>query len=111
MVLHIHSNAPHLSKPEAKSRVGGHFFLDGKDNPNPNSKPPKTNGAIHVECSIMRNVMASAAKAETGGLFVNGQAGQPIITTLEKMGHKQSGPTPICTANTTADGTANETIK
>ena len=59
----------------------------------------------------MRNVMASAAEAETGGLFVNGQAGQPIIITLEEMGHKQPGPTPICTDNTTADGIANETVK
>ena len=111
MALHIHSDALYLSEPEAKSRVGGFFFLDGKENPDPNSKPPQTNGAIHVECSTMRNVMASAAEAETGGLFINGQEGQPIIVTLEEMGHKQPGPTPICTDNTTADGIANETVK
>ena len=111
MVLHIHSDASYLSEPEAKSRVGGYFFLDGKDNPDPLSEPPKINGAIHVESTIMRNVMASAAEAETGGLFVNGQAGQPIINTLTEMGHPQPGPTPICTDNTTADGIANETVK
>ena len=59
----------------------------------------------------MRNVMSSAAEAETGGLFVNGQAAVPIITTLEEMGHPQPGPTPIQTDNTTAAGIANDTVK
>jgi hypothetical protein len=27
MVLAVHSNASYLSKPEARSRAGGHFFL------------------------------------------------------------------------------------
>ena len=91
MVPHIHSDASYLSEPEAKSRVGGYFFLGGKDNPDPNSEPPAINGAIHVESSIMRNVMSSAAEAETGGLFVNGQAGQPIQVTLGGDGPHSTG--------------------
>ena len=111
MILHMHSDASYLSEPKARSRVGGYFFLDGKDDPNPDSPPPPINGAIHVVSEIMRNVMPSAAEAETGGLFVNGQAGVPIRTTLEEMGHPQPGPTPLTTDNTAATGIANDTVK
>ena len=72
MKLHVYSDASYLSEPKARSRVGGYFYLDGKADPQP-GKPPTLNGAIHVESRIMRNVMASAAEAETGGLFINGQ--------------------------------------
>ena len=30
MVLHIHSDASYLSAPNARSRVGGHFYLSDK---------------------------------------------------------------------------------
>ena len=64
MQLHIHSDASYLSEPKARSRAGGFFFLDGKDNPDPNSPPPPINGPVHILCEILRNVMASAAEAE-----------------------------------------------
>ncbi len=40
MVLAIHSNASHLSKPKSRSCAGGHMFMARKDN------IPFNNGAI-----------------------------------------------------------------
>ena len=111
MQLHIHSDASYLSEPKARSRAAGYFFLDGKDDPRPDSPPPPNNGPIHILCEILRNVMASAAEAELGGLFRNGQEGTALRNTLEEMGHKQYGPTPIQTDNSTAEGIANDTVK
>ena len=110
MKLHVYSDASYLSKPKARSRVGGYFYLDGKADPQP-GKPPTLNGAIHVKSRIMRNVMASAAEAETGGLFINGQEATYIRNLLEEMGHPQNGPTTIITDNSTANGFANSTMK
>jgi hypothetical protein len=107
MVLRIESDASYLSEPNAKSRVGGYFYLDGEEDPPPGKRP---NGAVHVECGILKNVMSSAAESECGGLFVNAQTGCPIQVTLEEMKHPQPA-TPLCTDNTTADGFANGTTK
>ena len=108
MILHIHSDASCLSEPHAKSRVGGHYFLDGKDDPH---QAPTHNGGIHIESRILRPVMASAAEAETAALFHNGQEGAAIRNILEEMGHPQPGPTPIQCDNTVATGIANDTVK
>jgi hypothetical protein len=64
MILNVHSDASYLSAPKAHSRVGGYFFLgilprDGD--------LIKLNGAIHVTCTILKLVAASAAEAELGG--------------------------------------------
>ena len=58
----------------------------------------------------MRNVMGSAAEAEIGATYINGQEYVPILTTLAKMGHPQP-PTPMQVDNSTAEGFANRTIK
>ena len=54
--------------------------------------------------------MASAAEAEYGALFLNGQAAVPIRTTLIEMYHTQP-PTPIQVENPTAMVIANKRIK
>ena len=41
---------------------------------------------------ILRNIMASAAEAEYGALFLNGQAAVPIRTTLIEMHHPHPPP-------------------
>ena len=66
MILHIDSDASYLSESHACSRSGGHFYLSSTPHPTPN-------GAIFTECTIMKHVMASAAEAEVGALFKNGQ--------------------------------------
>jgi hypothetical protein len=58
----------------------------------------------------MLNVMASAAEAEVGGLFINGQAACPLRVALQEMGHPQP-PTIIVTDNQCAEGIANDTVK
>jgi hypothetical protein len=112
MVLYDHSDASYLSEPKARSRVGGHLFLSQRPT-DPTKAPinqPRQNGPIHTVCQILRNVMASAAEAEVGALFVNAQDAVPIRNTLIELGHPQP-PTPIQTDNSTAAGFANDTIK
>ena len=103
MILHIYSDASYLSEPRACSRTGGHYYLsslptDPKKSPN---LPPLANGPIHMECRILKHVVASAAKAEVGGLFYNGQTAVPLRITLHELGFTEP-PTPIKTNNSAA---------
>jgi len=112
MILYIHSDASYLSVRKARSRASGVYFLSDPipTNTTYGEFTPKLNGIIHVLCKIMRNVMASAAEAEYGALFVNGQQAVPIRTTLEEMNHPQP-PTPIQVDNSTAVGIATQALK
>ena len=71
---------------------------------------PPDNGPVHVECSIMRNVMASDTEAELGGLFENCQKATSTRTALADMGHQQPTP-PAATENTAANSIVNGTAK
>ena len=51
----------------------------------------------------MRNIMASAAEAKCGTIFINAQTDVPIRNILTEMGWKQ-GPTDIQVDNSTAVG-------
>jgi hypothetical protein len=70
MILNVHSDASYLSAPKACSRAGGYFFLGSLPC---NGDPIKLNGAIHVQCTILKLIAASAAKAELGALSLNAQ--------------------------------------
>jgi hypothetical protein len=72
--------------------------------------PIKLNGAIHVTCTILKLVAASAAEAEQGALFLNTQEAKVIRLVLAELGHPQP-PTPIHIDNTTTVGIVNNTIK
>ena len=50
MILHIHTDASYLSKPEAKIRAGGFFFLTSKT---ANIKDAPLNTQIHFLCQIL----------------------------------------------------------
>ena len=107
MILNIHSDASYLSETRARSRVAGQYFLGSipkKD------QPIALNGSIFILCGILKFVVASAAEAELGALFLNCKEGKIIRLTLEEMGHKQP-PTPIHCDNVTAAGIANDTVK
>jgi hypothetical protein len=115
MCLWVHSDASYLSEPHARSRVGGHFFLsamprDHHRGPQASDPPPPNNGAVHTVCNILKNVMASAAEAELGGLYYNATDACPLRTALNEMDHPQP-PTPLITDNSTATGIANKTVK
>ena len=107
MILNIHSDASYLSEPEAESCIAGHYFLG--DVPNDN-QPIMLNGAIYVFCGILKFVVASAAEAELGALFLNCKEGKILRLVLQELGHQQPA-TPVHCDNATAAGIANDTIK
>ena len=111
MCLHVDSDASYLSVPKARSRAGGYFFLsDRPSNASTSPVNPTPNGPLHAECRTLRNVMASAAEAELGALFHNGQVAEPIRTCLSEMGFPQPS-TPLKTDNSTASGIINSSIR
>ena len=61
-------------------------------------------------CGILKFVVALAAEAELGALFLNCKEGRTMRLTLQKMGHLQT-PTPVHCDNITATGIANNTVK
>jgi hypothetical protein len=105
MILHIHSDASYLSVSNARSRLGGLFFL-GNQSPDQD----KLNGSILNVAAFIKNVVASAAESEVGACFHNAQSGAPLRVTLTNLGHTQP-PTPLQTDNSTEFGILNETIK
>ena len=107
MILNVHSDASYLSAPKARSRAGGYFFLGSLPR---DGDPIKLNGAIHITCTILKLVAASAAEAELGALFLNAQEAKVIRLVLTELGHPQP-PTPIHINNTTTVGIVNNTIK
>ena len=108
MILAVESDASYLSVVKGRSRAAGYFFLTNKSL-SPNG-PYKPNGAVHVLCHIMREVLSSAAEAELGALFHNGKEACPLRIALEEMGHPQPA-TPMATDNNTASGIATDTVK
>ena len=103
MILTSQSDAAYLVARQARSRAGGFHYLGNKD---------KTilNGSISVIATIIKNVMASAAEAEIGALFINARHALPIRVTLIELGHPQPA-TPLETDNSTANGIMNKTVK
>jgi len=107
-----HSDALYLTAPQGHSRATGYCFLSSNPAtpPTTNDNAPPDNGPVHVLCQIMRQVVASAAEAKLGALFLNAQAMCPLRTALDELGHPQPA-TPIQTDNITACGILNDTIK
>jgi hypothetical protein len=105
MILHIHSDAYYLSVSNARSCLGGLFFLGNKY-----PEQDTLNGSILNVASVIKNVVASAAESEVGACFHNAQSGTPLRVTLTELGHTQP-PTPLRTDNSTAFGIVNEKIK
>ena len=58
-------------------------------------KPIKINGAFHTLCRILQFVVASAAVAKFGALFLNCQEGMIFTLALENLDHKQP-KNPVC---------------
>jgi hypothetical protein len=115
MQLAIASDASYLTEPKARSRAGGLHYLTSRSPhpdqpPSPHSPLPPINGAIHIHCSIMKNVLSSATEAELGALFDNLKDGTPLRVTLAELGHPQDA-TRVNTDNACASGIANDTVK
>jgi Reverse transcriptase (RNA-dependent DNA polymerase). len=101
MILWIDSDAAYLVACGARSRAGGFFHL--ADLPKLPIQNVKQNGAVHIESTLIRQVMAAASEAELGAAFINAQKAVPIRQALIDMGHPQP-PTPLKTDNSTAHG-------
>ena len=86
IILNLHSDASYLSAGQGRSRAGGYFFLGSIPRDN---KDIQLNGNIHITCTILKLVAASAAKAELGALFLNAQEARIIRLTLLELGHPQ----------------------
>ena len=107
MIMNIHLDALYLLEAKVHSWACGHFFLEWMPADN---KPICLNGAFHVSTTILRFIVASAAKAELGALYHNCQTGIIFRLTLSDMDHPQP-QTPVHCDNATAVGTTNNTIK
>jgi hypothetical protein len=107
MIMNVHSDASYLSKFDAQSRSWGHFSMGWslKD-----SDPIRLNGSFFTLCAILRFVVASAAEAKLGTLFLNCKEGMLFCLTLEELGHLQS-KTPIHCDSATTVVIANNTVK
>jgi hypothetical protein len=107
MILNVHSDASYLSAPKTCSRAGGYFFLGSIPQ---DGDPIKLNGAIHITCTILKLVAASAAEAELGALFLNAQEAKVLQLILTELGHPKP-LTPIHIDNTTTVVIVNNMIK
>ena len=60
MILNVHLDVLYLSATNAQSRAAGVFFLGSLPC---DGRPIKLNGAIHILCTMLKFVAASAAEA------------------------------------------------
>jgi hypothetical protein len=72
--------------------------------------PIKLSGAFFTLCAILRFIVASAAEAKLGALFLNCKEGMIFRMTLKEMGHPQCKTLVHCN-NAMAIGNANNTVK
>jgi hypothetical protein len=105
MILKLHSDASYNSEPQARSHLGGHFYMGKRD-----SDQDTDQGAILATTAIMQSVLSSASEAEIGALYENTKKAAILRVTLEEMGYPQPA-TPVQTDNSTACGIANDNIK
>eukprot|EP00804_Cyclotella_cryptica_P025221 CCRYP_010322-RA/>CCRYP_010322-RA protein AED:0.44 eAED:0.45 QI:0/-1/0/1/-1/1/1/0/172 len=77
-------------QPKRTQQSSRHFFLGSLPQQN---KSILLNVTIHVLCTILRFVAASAAEAKLGALFLNAKESKIMRRTLKELGHPQP-PTP-----------------
>jgi len=86
MIFNIHSDASYLSQANARIRSCGYYFLGWVPQ---DDTSIKLNGTIFTFCNGLKWVVASAAEAELGALFLNCTEGMVMRTILEELGHEQ----------------------
>ena len=89
MILWILSDSSYLSVPKARSHIGRYHFLDNKYNPN---KPVIKqlvfiNTPMHIEASILQNVISSTSELEIAAARVNARFGVTERVVLIELGH------------------------
>ena len=96
MVFFVHSDASYMTKTEARSCVGGHFFLRSPaSNPlKPPTKVPKLNAPILHKRSILCHIMSSVSDAEIVGVFIKTKNAEMLRQILIGLG--QTNNTTTC---------------
>ena len=91
MILWVSSNSSYQSVSKSHSCVGGYHFLGNKYDPNKDMNAQRTfvNDPIHVEASILRNIMSAASESEIAAAYVNAKDAVKSRITLWEMGHPQ----------------------
>jgi hypothetical protein len=107
MIMNFHLDTSYLMEAHAHSRACGHFLMGSTPS---DGNPIKLNSALFTLCAILRFVIASAAKAKLGALFLNCKEGMIFGMTLEELGHPQPKTLVHCN-NATAVDIANNTDK
>ena len=112
MIIHIDSDASYSSEPRAHICTGGHYYLISlpTDPEKSTNLPPPENCLIHMECIILKHVVASTEEVEVRGLFNNGKTSLPLHITLQELGFPQP-PTLIKTYNYTTKGIITATVR
>ena len=80
MLYKIDSDAAYVVCPDARPRAGGFQYLGNADN-------NLSNGSFYILATVIKNVIASAAKTEVADLSINTNKAIPIRHTLIEMGH------------------------
>jgi len=102
MILIIETDAAYLVLPNARSRAAA-WFIFGNDPKKVTN--PMTNSPVHVMCNTIKNVVSSAAEAETGGVYLAAQRAVPMRLAAIELGHPQpENGSPLYTDNSTAAG-------
>ena len=110
MHLYLESDAAYLVLPRACSRCAVYYYLG--DRLQSSTDKPAINGAVHVLCKTIPNVVSSAAEAETGGIYHGAREAVPMIVALIEMGHAQYPKgVLITTNNSTAHGILTSTTR
>ena len=97
MQLMINLDTAYLVLQKERTRITGYFRLD---NVPASQYKYKDNGAILIECHTLRDIVISAAEAETKGVFHNTKLSLFIRYIIIAMRHPQL-LTLIATDNTT----------
>jgi hypothetical protein len=100
MQLQIQSDASYLSRPKARSVLGGLHYLGITE---------QINGPFFCTSKKISCVVSSAAEAELGAAFQNAQKGAQSRNTLIELGYPQQ-PTTLLVDNTVAEGLASDTV-
>ena len=99
--LYVESNAAYLVLLKARSRIYGHFYLNGFKSPNKAYRDNLIAPSL-TECATIKNVVSSAAEAETAALFHNCTTEIAIWQALIGLVHPQQ-KTIVKTDNSTTN--------
>ena len=97
MILHVDTDTVYLVSPGAKRRIGGYYYLSS----DPSKMPIPSNAQFHAVCKFLKQMVGSATKAETAGVFFNAQEIIFIGHLHIALGHPQP-PIPLTTGSSTS---------